>query len=351
MNIKKYLTFSIILSLISNALYGEIKDDEEVLFYPTYATINGEKINVQIHGHVFEREEDSIIRSIMLKGLRSALDVPENKLATKLFNERMRNFMVDNQRYKKVKIRLGNKLYKLKRTKANGHLTDELKLKATKLKINLNKNPIIDFQAILPKEDKRIFKGKVQIINQKGISVISDLDDTIKDSNVLNKKQLIKNTFQKPFKAVPRMAKYYQQLKKGGAVFHYVSGSPWQLYEPIAKFIKRGNFPEGSVHLKYLRIKDSSIIKFIVADQKSYKLKIVKKILQDFPLRKFILIGDSGEKDPEIYADIARLYKKQVKAIYIRNVGNRTQADFDKLFNDFTEIEIKIFKTGKDLLQ
>jgi phosphatidate phosphatase APP1 len=46
----------------------------------------------------------------------------------------------------------------------------------------------------------------------------------------------------------------------------------------------------------------------------------MKSILQRFPLRKFVLIGDSGEFDPEIYGSLARKFPQQIAAILIRRV-------------------------------
>ena len=40
-----------------------------------------------------------------------------------------------------------------------------------------------------------------------------------------------------------------------------------------------------------------------------------------YPGMKFILIGDSGQKDPEIYSEEVKRYPNRVPAIYIRDVG------------------------------
>jgi phosphatidate phosphatase APP1 len=42
-------------------------------------------------------------------------------------------------------------------------------------------------------------------------------------------------------------------------------------------------------------------------------------------LRSLVLVGDSGEHDPEIYGNVARLYPKRVRRIFIRAVkGEKT---------------------------
>ena len=46
--------------------------------------------------------------------------------------------------------------------------------------------------------------------------------------------------------------------------------------------------------------------------------------MKAFPGRQFVLVGDSAERDPEIYGAAARLYPDRVAAIYIRQVGERS---------------------------
>ncbi len=43
-------------------------------------------------------------------------------------------------------------------------------------------------------------------------------------------------------------------------------------------------------------------------------------MLRLHPQLEFVLIGDSGEKDPAIYADIVRAHPGRIRAVYIREV-------------------------------
>ncbi|MEA1951128.1 MAG: phosphatase domain-containing protein [Planctomycetota bacterium] len=157
------------------------------------------------------------------------------------------------------------------------------------------------------------------IFEAEGISVISDIDDTIKHSRVTDRKALLANTFLRQFEPVPGMAELYRDWAQKGVVFHYVSGSPWQLYTPLAKFIRDEGFPAGSFALKNFRLKDPSSLG-LLQSQESHKLVAIESIMKAFPRHRFILIGDSGEQDPEIYATVARKHPRQVAAICIRNV-------------------------------
>jgi phosphatidate phosphatase APP1 len=170
-------------------------------------------------------------------------------------------------------------------------------------------------------------------VTPQGWSVISDIDDTIKDSNVLDKKELMRNTLLREFKPVTGMSKVYADWARGGAAFHYVSGSPWQLYPPLGEFCTKNGFPSGSFQLRYFRLQDGSALSLLQAPDQ-YKQGAIAELLKTFPQRKFILVGDTGEKDPEVYGEAARKHPGRVHLIAVRNVtketleGARLQAAF-----------------------
>ncbi|HEV2843256.1 MAG TPA: App1 family protein, partial [Thermoanaerobaculia bacterium] len=128
----------------------------------------------------------------------------------------------------------------------------------------------------------------------------------------------------------PEMAAMYKGLQ--GASFHYVSGGPWQLYEPLSEFLfSEGiGFPEGTFHMKNVRKNLLSAnswedLKVLVTNESAtmdQKLSQISEIMRRFPERKFILIGDSGEKDPEVYRKIRERFHDQVLEIRIRDVVN-----------------------------
>ena len=93
------------------------------------------------------------------------------------------------------------------------------------------------------------------------------------------------------------------------------------------------NYPKGTVSLRNFRIKDSSSIKFLQSSE-TYKIKQISNIIQRYPRHQFILIGDSGEHDPEVFTKIYKAFPKNVKSIQIRIVKNSNMAEmrFNKLF-------------------
>jgi phosphatidate phosphatase APP1 len=52
-----------------------------------------------------------------------------------------------------------------------------------------------------------------------------------------------------------------------------------------------------------------------------------QQIMEDFPRRKFLLVGDSGERDPEVYAEVARRHPDRVAGVAIRRVEGKLSRD------------------------
>lgn len=140
------------------------------------------------------------------------------------------------------------------------------------------------------------FPGYIDIIDPYGISVISDIDDTIKITDILDGKDaILQNTFFRTAREVPYMSEVFRNWVSEGAHIHYVSNSPWQVYPALSKFIVNQKFPQGSMHLRAVSTQD-----LIIGKPGKHKLDIIPKIIRDFPHRKFILVGDSGEIDAEM---------------------------------------------------
>jgi phosphatidate phosphatase APP1 len=166
--------------------------------------------------------------------------------------------------------------------------------------------------------------------------LISDIDDTVVTSNVTRKTKLILTVAltnartRKPFKGV---AAFYRALHAGANPLFYVSKSPWNLYAPIVEYLAVQGLPEGPVMLR----------DFGLFSDKNHKTKAIEDILLTYPALKFVLSGDSGEQDPEIYADIVRRFPDRIRAIYIRSVNK-------KRISEITQLALEVAKTGCQLV-
>lgn len=178
---------------------------------------------------------------------------------------------------------------------------------------------------VYPEQGEVKGEGKVLIPNKSEYGIISDVDDTIllsRSSNLIKKAQL---TFfnnartRTPFAGVSVL---YQALQAGSDgqqhnPLFYVSSSPWNLYELLDHFCEVHEIPKGPFLLKDLGIDKDTFIK---NGHGQHKVEQITTLFLLYPDIQFILIGDSGQKDPEIYEFMSRKYPDRIKAIYIRDV-------------------------------
>lgn len=161
------------------------------------------------------------------------------------------------------------------------------------------------------------------IASTGGVRLISDLDDTVKVSNILSgAREVFRNAFCKPVEETQAegMAELYRHLAtQGVAGFHYVSNSPYELLPVLQKFFKHHDFPAGfSLKLKYYG--GRNLMNGLFEPPGDRKRPGIVDVMESFPDAKFILVGDSGEQDLELYVAIAKQRKHQVLAIAIRDV-------------------------------
>jgi len=125
------------------------------------------------------------------------------------------------------------------------------------------------------------------------------------------------------------VAAFYRALHAGSSgekenPLVYVSRGPWSIYEVILAFLKVHRFPEGPV---ILRDWGMTLKHPLPKRGRGHKERIIREILDHFAPIPFVLIGDSGQGDPEIYADIVHEYPGRILAVYIRNVTRTRDRD------------------------
>jgi phosphatidate phosphatase APP1 len=315
----------------SSAQTSNLKPDQDVVFYPALAYPIGKgKWEIQFHGCVFEPEK-RVIPIALLRQILALDHVHFTAAENKLFKERARLFMIDEKGGRRIVIRLGDTTYKLGKSQANGQFVATLTF--TEAEIKTLRQSVTNFQLVLKPNDTRQFTGDIHYVDEAGVIVISDIDDTIKVTAVGNRNAALRNTFLLPFKAVDGMPELYRGwAATNHAEFFYVSASPWQLYAPLADFIHKSDFPPGAFFLKTVDIKDKTFFA-LFENPDQYKPGVIEPLMKRFPHRKFVLVGDSGEQDPEIYAALARKFPGQVSHIFIRDLsGGAQQERFSKAF-------------------
>ncbi len=156
--------------------------------------------------------------------------------------------------------------------------------------------------------------------------VISDIDDTVIHTGVANKIRMLWRLFVQRTQsrtAFPGVAAFYRALHHGasGNEFNpmlYVSRGPWAIYEILEEFFNLHRIPVGPI--LFLRYWGLDIHHPLPHRSKAHKIKMIRTMLRIYDDLPFILIGDSGQKDPEIYAQIVSEHPGRVEAIYIRDI-------------------------------
>ena len=155
--------------------------------------------------------------------------------------------------------------------------------------------------------------------------VVSDIDDTVLQSKVTNlvlAAQTIAFGNARTRLPFPGVAAFYQALRCGPAgtgsnPLFYVSSSPWNLYDVITQFLEIQTIPAGPIMLRDL---DLGLDTLSSRHHHAHKREMIRRVLSTYPESPAILIGDSGQQDPEIYHDIVRERAGRIRAVYIRNV-------------------------------
>ncbi len=328
-----------------------IRSDEEVVLFPSdaYRLADGGWA-LPIHGWIYEPEDDAVVRGMFIEALRSAVGADDPGLDGDIFRQRLALFLVDNERDKVVRVRVGDQLHAMSPSEDNGHFSGEIKLSNDEMRALSAGREFVDVEVAFEDPSRPPVRTRVRVLPDNGVSVISDIDDTIKHTMVLDKRELVRNTFLRPFVAAEGMVDLYRAWAREGVRFHFVSSSPWQLFAPLAAFVHEAGYPDASFALKRFRPKDASILD-LFADPIETKPPTIERILSAFPRRRFCLVGDSGEKDPEVYGRVARAHPDQIIAIYIRNVSGETADDarFAEAFEGIARERWHLFDTPAGL--
>jgi phosphatidate phosphatase APP1 len=155
--------------------------------------------------------------------------------------------------------------------------------------------------------------------------VISDIDDTIVETHATSLLRMAKTVFAQnahgrtPMEGVAELYRQFHAGRSGSDrnPFFYVSSSPWNFYDLLDQFLAIHAIPPGPLMLQDYGLDDAKLIHSAHDD---HKLRQIAEILTTYPRLPFVLIGDSGQRDPEIYRQVALAYPGRVLAVYIRDV-------------------------------
>ena len=288
------------------------KDSLQIIVFQSYGTKN----HFYVRGRALEDERINLEKRNVFSLLRNSYkrfesdEIKNTELTIKLPN----NF--------EIKTKTDNKGYFLVDTKIEQLDTLTTSEGWLPFKISYT-NPVQN----IPINNNNEFHGEILIPSETAeFGVASDIDDTILHTGVISKlkwKLLINSLFKSPLnrKAIEGSSDFYSLLHTGKSgenanPIFYVSHSPWNLYLYLELFLKQNDFPKGPILLRSF----SNMLKKKTPNEKPQKQKEILNLLKTYPDLPFILIGDSGEHDVDIYLEIAELFPDRIKAIYLRSV-------------------------------
>ncbi|HUE97230.1 MAG TPA: phosphatase domain-containing protein [Longimicrobiaceae bacterium] len=162
--------------------------------------------------------------------------------------------------------------------------------------------------------------------------IVSDIDDTVVRTEVANVLRMLRLVLltnahtRLPFEGV---AGFYRALHAGAAgpstnPIFYVSSSPWNFYDLLMEVFHVHDIPAGPLFLKDYGLARDLLLSL---GHVEHKVEAIGRIFETHPDLPFVLIGDSGQKDPEVYREIVRRFSGRVLAVYIRDVSPEQRDD------------------------
>ncbi|MBP7145988.1 MAG: DUF2183 domain-containing protein [Acidobacteria bacterium] len=301
--------------------------EELLLLYPSYLTwdAHAKAWRGEIRGRVYEPAFGPSRRAAVRAALGAVADPTEDE--QRIFESRAEQFAYDSERGKRVAVTLRGRSFVSRPSRPTGQFAVQVTLDEGA------DGASIPFRARLDAEGAPEVEGVLRLVGTTGVSVISDIDDTVKDSNVLDRSELVANTFYREYRPVAGMPDLYGAWRDQGVAVHYLTASPWQLFPALWEFLAGSGLGGISIDMREVRLRDRTALD-LLRDPRPYKTRLLREILQRFPARSFVLVGDSGEHDPEIYASAAREHPHAVRAIFIRAVteAHRDPARYTPVF-------------------
>jgi Uncharacterized conserved protein (DUF2183) len=335
---------------VSAADVSNLRSGERLLLLPAGAhqSEDGRHWVVPIHAWVYEPVDSHVRRRLIAALLETRHDLTVTPASAAFFDPRVNLLLADNKRGRTIVVDVAGARATLPPTKPNGHTLANVRIPVTAA---TSDGATVTIRAVLRASDPRAIETSAHLIGPTGLSIISDIDDTVKITHVLDRRRMWEATFYKPFAVVDGMSAAYTKLTAAGAPVHYVSSSPWHLAQPLLEFLTANSLPVSSIALKYFRLKDRTSLNILKPGRET-KPPEIEAILTRYPGRRFVLIGDSGEDDPEVYAQALRRHPRQIAKIYIRNItsARRDDARFAKAFAGLDAVRWVLFDDPSEIV-
>ena len=151
--------------------------------------------------------------------------------------------------------------------------------------------------------------------------LISDLDDTCIRTYLPRMMVAAWNSLvvrERARQPVPGMASLYDVIlaDRPGAPTFYVSTGAWSTGGSLGRFLDGWGFPKGPLLLTDWGPTNTGWFR----SGREHKSRMLRRLAEEFPTIRWVLVGDDGQRDPQLYREFAREHPGRVRAIAIRQL-------------------------------
>ena len=156
--------------------------------------------------------------------------------------------------------------------------------------------------------------------------LVSDIDDTVLTTWLPRPMIAAWNSFvrdESNRQSIPGMARLYRRFLDAhpGAPLVYLSTGAWNTFEFLQRFLRRHAYPKGPLLLTDWGPTNTGWFR----SGMEHKRTALLRLAAEFPRITWLLVGDDGQHDPEIYAEFARSHPTHVAAVAIRQLSAAEQ--------------------------
>lgn len=196
----------------------------------------------------------------------------------------------------------------------------------------------------------KVVRKSVEVLspNNGPLAFVSDIDDTFLVSythNVFKKIYVLlwKNVNDRQY--FEDVTHHYRLLSRSGEnkgetnAFFYVSSSEWNLYSMIERFTAIHKLPKAVMKLKDIK---TSLLDFLMTGRGNHDHKFtkVKDLVEFYPDKQFVLLGDDSQADPSIYERICKYFPRNIKAVYIRQTKRQPKQAVQTIFKNIENLNV-----------
>jgi phosphatidate phosphatase APP1 len=176
-------------------------------------------------------------------------------------------------------------------------------------------------------EDAKPVDAPVRIVAPgPGVGLVSDVDDTVMVTMLprpliaLRNAMLVKESARQP---VPGMAELYAAIVEAEPDIFvvYLSTGAWNVAEALTDFLARHGYPPGPLLLTDWGPTQTGWFR----SGQEHKREQLRRLFQELPQLRWLLVGDDGQHDPSLYAEAATAAPDRVLGVAIRQLSTTEQ--------------------------